>query len=188
MKVAMVNSSGNVTIRIPRNDETKKLIRQMFNKNWQAAANTIVKHDELKPEIIKAMKKVVSEEVADYLTSESILLSRKSRRDCQLYQQDLLGGGACFLPRILGNISRVFRPRQRGCETRTCHQRSCLCSCHTLPRTKPQGLSFSLPNFNGVILQWCKARGPIYVPRCSDSCSAENWRAVRLSKKSFVGY
>ena len=160
MKVAMLNSSGNVTVRIPRNDETKKLIRQMFNKNWQAAANTIVKHVELKPEIIKAMKKVVSEEVADYLRSESILLSRKTRQDCQLYQQDLLGGGSCFLPRILGNISRVFRPRQRGCETRTCHQRSCLCSCHTLPRTKPQGLSCSVPNFNDVILQWCKARGP----------------------------
>ena len=75
VKVAMVNSSGNATIRIPRDDETKKLIRQMCNKNWQAAANTIVKHDELKPEIIKAMKKALSEEVADYLRSKSILLS-----------------------------------------------------------------------------------------------------------------
>ena len=67
----------------------------MFNKNWQAAANTIVKHVELKPEIIKAMKKVVSEEVADYLRSESILLSRKTIQDCQLYQQDLLAWKRC---------------------------------------------------------------------------------------------
>ena len=160
VKVAMVNSSGNATIRIPRDDETKKLIRQMCNKNWQAAANTIVKHDELRPEIIKAMKKAIAEEVADYLRSESILLSSETRRDCLLYQQDILGGVACFLPLILQNNGRVHRPRQRGCETRTCCQRSCLCSCHTLPCTKPQGLSCPLPNFNGVIPQWCKARGP----------------------------
>lgn len=98
VKVAMVNSSGNATIRIPRDDETKKLIRQMCNKNCQAAANTIVKHDELRPEIIKAMKKAISEEVADYLRTESILLSS---------EPDEI---ACFSNKIFLEELRVFCP------------------------------------------------------------------------------
>lgn len=90
----MVNSSGNATIRIPRDDETKK----MCNKNWQAAANTIVKHDELRPEIIKAMKKAISEEVADYLRSESILLSSETDEI------------ACFTNKIFLEELRDFCP------------------------------------------------------------------------------
>ena len=49
-------------------------MRQVCNKNWQAAANTILRHKELKPEVVKSLKKNVSEEVANYLKSESILL------------------------------------------------------------------------------------------------------------------
>jgi len=49
-------------------------VRQFCNENWQATANTIVKHKDLKAEVVKALKKNVSEEVASYTKSESILL------------------------------------------------------------------------------------------------------------------
>ena len=49
-------------------------MRQVCNKIWQAAANTILRHKELKPEVVKSLKKNVSEEVANYLKFESILL------------------------------------------------------------------------------------------------------------------
>ena len=42
VKVVIVNSSGNVTTRIPRDEESKQLVRQLCNKNWQAAANSII--------------------------------------------------------------------------------------------------------------------------------------------------
>ena len=42
VKVVIVNSSGNVTTRIPRDEESKQLVRQLCNKNWQAATNSII--------------------------------------------------------------------------------------------------------------------------------------------------
>ena len=74
VKVVIVDGTEKPTARIPQDVESKQIVRQVCNKNWQAAANTILRHKELKPEVVKSLKKNVSEEVANYLKSESILL------------------------------------------------------------------------------------------------------------------
>ena len=74
VKVVIVDSTGKPITRIPHEEESKQIVRQLCNKNWQAAANTILKHKKLKPEVVKALRKNVSEEVASYTKSESILL------------------------------------------------------------------------------------------------------------------
>ena len=58
VKVVIVNSTGQITTRIPHEEQTKQIVRQLCNKNWQAASNTILKHKELKPEVVKALKKM----------------------------------------------------------------------------------------------------------------------------------
>ena len=77
VKVVIKINSGNVYVRIPRDDETKCLVRQICDKKWHAAANTITKHSELYPEVLNAFKKKSSDEMSEYLKSESILLSNK---------------------------------------------------------------------------------------------------------------
>ena len=74
VKVVIVDGTGKPRARIPQDVESKQIVRQVCNKNWQAAANTILRHNELKPDVVKSLKKNVSEEVANYLKSESILL------------------------------------------------------------------------------------------------------------------
>ena len=74
VKVVIVDGTGKPTARIPQDVESKQIVRQVCNKNWQEAANTILRHKELKPEVVKSLKKNVSEEVANYLKPESILL------------------------------------------------------------------------------------------------------------------
>ena len=74
VKVVIVDSNGKPTTRTPQEEESKQIVRQLCNKNWQATANTIVRHKQLKAEVVKALKKIVSEEVKSYTKSESILL------------------------------------------------------------------------------------------------------------------
>ena len=56
---------------------TKCLVRQVCDKNWHAGANSITKHSELFPEVLKAVNKNGSNEMSEYLKSESMLLSNK---------------------------------------------------------------------------------------------------------------
>ena len=67
----------NVLVRIPRDETTKCLVRQVCDKNWHAAANSITKHSELFPEVLKAVNKNAFSEMSEYLKSESMLLSNK---------------------------------------------------------------------------------------------------------------
>ena len=53
------------------------LIRQVCDNKWHAAANSIAKHSELFPEILKAVNKNASDKMSEYLKSESKLLSNK---------------------------------------------------------------------------------------------------------------
>ena len=43
VKAVIGNSTGQVTTRIPHKEQTKQIVQQLCNKNWQAAANTILK-------------------------------------------------------------------------------------------------------------------------------------------------
>ena len=77
VKVVFKTESGNILVRIPRDETTKCLVRQVCDKNWHAAANSITKHSELFPEVLKAVNKNASNEMSEYLKSESKLLSNK---------------------------------------------------------------------------------------------------------------
>ncbi|CAH3185919.1 unnamed protein product, partial [Porites lobata] len=76
VKVVFKTESGNILVRIPRDETTKCLVRQLCDKNWHAAANSITKHSELFPEVLKAVTKNASNEMSKYLKSESMLLSK----------------------------------------------------------------------------------------------------------------
>ena len=57
VKVVIVDSTGKPTTRIPQEEESKQIVQQLCNENWQATANTILRHKELKAEVVKALKK-----------------------------------------------------------------------------------------------------------------------------------
>ena len=67
VKVVFKTESGNTLVRIPRDETTKCLIRQVCDKKWHAAANSRAKHSELFPEILKAVNKNGSDEMSEYL-------------------------------------------------------------------------------------------------------------------------
>ena len=77
VKVFFKTESGNILVRIPRDETTKCLVRQVCDENWHAAAKSITKHSELFPEVLKAVNKNASNEMSEYLKSESMLLSNK---------------------------------------------------------------------------------------------------------------
>ena len=58
-------------------EQTKCLLRQICDKNWHAAANTMTNHSELYPKVLKAVNKNASNEMPEYLKSESMLLCCK---------------------------------------------------------------------------------------------------------------
>ena len=68
--------SGTVTTRVPREESTKKLIKNIACENWREVSNAILKHKELAPEINIAIRKAVSKEFSDYLKCETMLLAR----------------------------------------------------------------------------------------------------------------
>ena len=77
VKVVFKTESGNILVRIPCDEKTKCLVRQVCDKNWHAAANSITKHSKLFPEVVKGVNKNDSIEMSEYLKSESMLLSNK---------------------------------------------------------------------------------------------------------------
>ena len=77
VKVVYKTNSGNIFVRTPRDEKTKCLVRQICDKNWHAAANTMTNHSELYQEVLKAVNKNASNEMSEYLKSESMLLCSK---------------------------------------------------------------------------------------------------------------
>ena len=77
VKVVYKTNSANVLVRTPRDEKTKSLVRQICDKNWHAAANTVTNHSELYPEVLNAVNKKASNEMSEYLKSESMLLCNK---------------------------------------------------------------------------------------------------------------
>ena len=50
VKVVYVNPPGNVIVRIPRDEQTKTLVKNLACENWREVSNAILKHGELAPE------------------------------------------------------------------------------------------------------------------------------------------
>ena len=47
--VVYLNPSGNVIVRIPRDDQTKTLVKNLACENWREVSNAILQHAELAP-------------------------------------------------------------------------------------------------------------------------------------------
>ena len=53
IKFVFMNPSGNVTMRIPRDSQTKTLVKNIATKQWREAINALLRHEEIKPELYK---------------------------------------------------------------------------------------------------------------------------------------
>ena len=76
VKVVYMIPSGTVATRIPRDEPTKILVKNIACENWREVSNAILKHKALAPVMIIAIRKAVFKEFSDYLKCESILLAR----------------------------------------------------------------------------------------------------------------
>jgi len=75
VKVVYMIPSGTVTTRFPRDEQTKNLVKNIACENWREVSNAILKHKELAPVIIIAIRKAVFKEFSDYLKCDSKLLA-----------------------------------------------------------------------------------------------------------------
>ena len=57
VKVVIVDSTSKLTTRIPHEEESKQIVRQLCNKNWQATASIISRHKDPKAEVVKSPEK-----------------------------------------------------------------------------------------------------------------------------------
>ena len=76
VKLLYLNPSGNVTVRIPRDSQTKILVKNIAAKKWREVSNGILKHVEIMPELSKGICKLVSKEFDEYMKSECMLDAR----------------------------------------------------------------------------------------------------------------
>ena len=67
IKIVFMNPSGNVTERIPRDSQTKTLMKNIATKQWREAINALLRHEEIKPELYEGISKLVSLEFNEYL-------------------------------------------------------------------------------------------------------------------------
>ena len=75
-------------MRIPKDSQTKTLVKNIHTKQWREALNEILKHEEIEPELNKGITKLVSLEFDEYLKSGSILEVRKSGRARLFFEQN----------------------------------------------------------------------------------------------------
>ena len=76
VKIVFMNPSGSVTVRIPRDSQTKTLVKKVATKQWREEINALLMHEEIKPELYREISKLVSLEFDEYLKSGCILEAR----------------------------------------------------------------------------------------------------------------
>lgn len=76
VKVVYMLLSGTVTTRVPRDEPTKTLVKNIACENWHEMSNAIIKNKELIPEINIGICKAICKEFIAYLKCESMLLAR----------------------------------------------------------------------------------------------------------------
>ena len=64
VKVVYVNPSGNVILRILRDEQTETLVKNLACENWREVSGAILKHGELAPELNNSIRKVLSRNLA----------------------------------------------------------------------------------------------------------------------------
>ena len=69
----LIPQNGKSSVRTPPDDTTAALIKNLCTKKWRSAANCLMKHTELKQEILTVLSKTVSKEVIAFCKSPSVL-------------------------------------------------------------------------------------------------------------------
>jgi len=73
VKVLISYASGHVEVRSPQEKKSIAIIKNMALKHWNAVANVIFDHVELRKELPVALKRNVSAEFREYCRSDSVL-------------------------------------------------------------------------------------------------------------------
>ena len=69
----LIPQNGKSSVRTPPDDTTAALVENLCTKKWRSAANCLMKHTELKQEILTVLSKTVSKEVITFCKSLSVL-------------------------------------------------------------------------------------------------------------------
>lgn len=108
VKVVYRNPSGQVIARIPRDEESKALVRNIACEKWREASNVVLKHEEIASELKQGISKAVSKEFDEYLKSGSML---------ELRNPDELAG---FSNKLFMEEVRIFCPVWYNCVLGAC--------------------------------------------------------------------
>ncbi|XP_068712213.1 uncharacterized protein [Montipora foliosa] len=108
VKVVYRNPSGQVIARIPRDEESKALVRNIACEKWREASNVVLKHEEIAAEVKQGISKAVSKEFNEYLKSGSML---------ELRNPDELAG---FSNKLFMEEVRIFCPVWYDCVLGAC--------------------------------------------------------------------
>lgn len=76
MKVVILWTNGRPDVRVPEEKDNILILKNVALKNWQAVANAVLKHKQLKPEMLKALWRAVNAEFRNYCSSNSVLKGR----------------------------------------------------------------------------------------------------------------
>lgn len=60
VKIIYLNQSGNITVRIPRDSQTKTLVKNIASKKWCEVSYVLLKDNDIRPELNKGICKVIS--------------------------------------------------------------------------------------------------------------------------------
>ena len=59
VNIVFMNPSRNVTVRIPRDSQTKKLVKNIVTIQWREAINALSRHEGIKRELYKGISELV---------------------------------------------------------------------------------------------------------------------------------
>ena len=62
MKVVILWTNGRPDVRVPEEKDNILILKNVALKNWQAVADAVLKHKQLKPEMLKALWRAVNAE------------------------------------------------------------------------------------------------------------------------------
>lgn len=76
IKVVVLWPNGRTDVRVPDRKENINLLKNVAFKNWQAVANAVLQHSELRQDILKALWRRLNAEFKEYCSSDSVLKHR----------------------------------------------------------------------------------------------------------------
>lgn len=73
VEVLILSPNGDTSVRVPILEETTHLVKNIALTNWKTVANSTFTHQDLKPEIVKSLCRVLSNEFNEYCSSDTVL-------------------------------------------------------------------------------------------------------------------